>query len=455
MTGLSTRMRRGLWHALHALRLGPAALAGMLLAACGSGGGSRPAAPPEQIERIGALDLITHSGAERGGDAARRDWQHAAHWSLRWQGQPLAIDTLGGLFGDKPTQLTRINAAFVIVRGGAVPELLVNVGDPNNTSAFHLVRQQGGAVQVRLLCIVSGGDNAVGWAQHVVRQGGSERAAAGLPGRTEWLHGPRQATLRAAADTDADAGGRYLMLGRRCLFDTRAGTVRWLPDHPSQGPAIVSPDGTRLARLAEAESSGGGLTPLLQVAEALSLPEGIVAGSVAAHQAMRQRAGAGITQRIALQRTRMRFPTLGEVDAAWVLHHFRWARGEQGERLVERRDYTALAHRGVYRDNGAQYRIEALNGGLRQQLVDFLVQRFDGRPVAGGADAYGAAVQVGTQTVTVGDDGFYIAPAGKPYHPGQPEDPAVQRGVIRRLGEAFDTELASGRLDPLFTDAPR
>lgn len=68
-------------------------------------------------------------------------------------------------------------------------------------------------------------------------------------------------------------------------------------------------------------------------------------------------------------------------------------------------------------------------------------------------------VRIGPQTVTVHDAGFYIAASGKPYFPGQPEDPQVQRALVRRLGEAFDAELASGRLDRLFagTDpaAPR
>jgi hypothetical protein len=128
---------------LHTLRLLLAALAGILLAACGSDGGSRPATPPDEVERFGALELVTHLRAERGGDAAHFAWQYVAHWSLRWQGQPLVIDTLGGLFGDQPRQVTRINAAFVVKHAGRLPDLVVNVGEAENTSAFHLMRQRG------------------------------------------------------------------------------------------------------------------------------------------------------------------------------------------------------------------------------------------------------------------------------------------------------------------------
>lgn len=442
-------------HPLQSARLALAALVGALLAACGSGGGSRPAPPPEQVESIGALELVTHFRAERGGDAAGFAWQHVAHWSLRRHGQPVVFDSLGGLFGDQPQQHTRINAVFLIQRGEGLPELLVNVGDPNNTSTFHLVRQAGDALQVRLLCIASGGDNGVGWAQHVQRRDGGEFVASALPGRTEWLLGPRRDVLHAGTGD----GGRYLQLGRRCLLDTASGELRWLPYDPdgaaslTWGPAMVSPDGTRLARLGQADTQGSaaGATPqpLLLVAELFTLPDGVVPGSVAAHQATKQRAA---WQRIELLRERMRFPTLRAVDTAWVLHHFRWERDAQGERLAERRGFAPLPHRGVFADSGAEYRIEGLRDSQRQRLVDFLVQRFDGRPLAARADAFSAAVQVGAQTVSVHDAGFYIAGGGA-YFPGQPEDPQVQRAFVRRLGEAFDAELAGGRLDHLFATA--
>lgn len=433
-----------------------AALFGTLLAACGSGGASRPAAPPEQVEQVehlGALELVTHRRAERGGDAAGHAWQQVAHWSLRWQGRPLVIDTLGGPFGDRPEQHKRLNAVFVVERGTGAADLLVNVGDPNNTSAFHLVRQQGEALQLRLLCTVGGGDNGVAWAQQVPRGAGTGPAV--LPARATWWQGPRRETLRAGGDE----GGRHLRLGRRCLLDTATDAVRWLPAPPEDmtlgpaRPALLSPDGGRLLLLGQVETTDGGTAQAaLLVAEPITLPEGVLPGSVAAHRLARQRAA---WQRVPLQRHRHRYPTLQAVDAAWVLHHFRWEAGAQGERLVERRGFVPLPHRGVHAEGHAEYRLEALRADLRQPLVDFLVQRFDGRPVAGGAGEFGVAVQLGAQTVTVHDAGFYIAPSGKPYFPGQPEDPQVQRAFVRRLGEAFDAELAGGRLDHLFAAAPR
>ncbi|MBX3636563.1 MAG: hypothetical protein KF683_14420 [Rubrivivax sp.] len=405
----------------------------------------------EQVEGFGALELVTHFRTERGGDAAGFRTQQVPHWTLRWQGRPVVIDALGGLFGDRPQQQVRLNAVFVIEHAEGLPALLVNVGDANNTSSFHLVRRHGDALQVHLLCIAGAGDNAVGWAQQVQRRADGDAA---VPARTAWLHGPLRETLSARPDD----GGRYLQLGRRCLLDTRSGDVRWLPGDPEDasvlawGPALVSPDGTRLARLGLAETAGADARPLLLVAEPMTLAADMVPGSVAAHQAARQGAG---WQRIGVDRMRMRFPTLHAVDAAWVLHHFRWERGPQGERLAERRGFAPLPHRGVFADAHAEYRLEALREGLRQELVDFLVRRFDGRPVAGGASDFGVAVQVGAQTVTVNDAGFYIAQGGKPYFPGQPEDPQVQRAFVRRLGEAFDAELAGGRLDHLFAAAPR
>ena len=59
---------------------------------------------------------------------------------------------------------------------------------------------------------------------------------------------------------------------------------------------------------------------------------------------------------------------------------------------------------------------------------------------------------VGEQRIVVHDSGFYLQP-GKPGFPGEPGDPQVQVAFMRRLGEAFDAELASGQLDHLFTAA--
>ena len=98
---------------------------------------------PDTVDRFGALELITHTRAYR--SANSNGFGRTRDWSLRWQGQPLVIQTRGGMFGDQAQQASGVNAVFVLGRG-PLPELIVNVGDPNNTSAFHALRQQGGTL---------------------------------------------------------------------------------------------------------------------------------------------------------------------------------------------------------------------------------------------------------------------------------------------------------------------
>ena len=441
---------------MHALRGALATLVGAVLFA--GSGCSRPATPPDQVERIGALELVTHFRTERGGDAARFAWRHVAHWSLRWQGQPLLIDTLGGLFGDQPSLVERLNAVFAIDRGQRVPDLLINVGDPNNTSAFHLVRQQGDSLEVRLLYVVRGGDNSVGWAQHVLDRGDDESLSTGLPGRPYWHHGPVRETLPAGLVSGA--GGRYLMLGQRCLLDTLTDAVYWFPGDLDDaeamrgGPAVVSPDGTRLARLGLLDRPGSGadrrVQPLLLVTELVTLPDGMVAGSVVAHRWLQERNAGVERQHIEIHRQRMRYPSLQEVDAAWVLHHFHWTRDAQGERLVERDGFEPLPYRGRFSESYAEYQVEGLGESRREYFVDFLIRRFGGEALPSGTGTWSAQVQVEGQIVNVTDRGFYIAGSSRPYFPGEAGDPKVQRDLVRRLGAAFDTELAGGGMDDWF-----
>lgn len=429
---------------------------------CAGSGCARPSTPPDHVERIGALELITHFRAERGGDAAGFAWRQVAHWSLRWRDHPVRIDTLGGIFGDEPRQVERINAVFLIDHGGGIADLLINVGDPNNTSAFHLVSQHGDTFDIRLLCIRSGGDNSVGWAQHMLRLGEDESLSTALPGRPHWHHGPRRETLNASLQHDA--GGRYLMLGRRCLFDAVAKVPYGLPAAPAdvsflpEGPVIVSPGGSRLVRLGQSSGSDHGVGQsarlLLLVTELTPLPDEVLIGSVAAHSWFEGPNAKRAWQQIEIDRLRMRYASQHEVDASWLLHHFRWMADVQGESLVERDGFAPLPHRGRYVDRHAEYHVDGLSTDRRQDFVDFLVREFGGEVLPQRVHGQEADVRIGAQVVTVTDRGFFIASSGRPYVPGEVDDPAVRRALVRRLGEAFDAELASGRLDDWFVLDP-
>jgi hypothetical protein len=67
-----------------------------------------------EVERFGDLELLTHDRRERGGDASGYALMEVQHWSLRWRGEPLVLDSRGGLFGDQPQQARVVHAVFTL-----------------------------------------------------------------------------------------------------------------------------------------------------------------------------------------------------------------------------------------------------------------------------------------------------------------------------------------------------
>ncbi len=404
-----------------------AALFSTALAAC-MGGGPRSgaaAAPPDSLESFGALTLVTHEGGASGRSGA------SLRWSLRWQGQPLALDTRGGLFGDQPQQARTVNAVFVRGQGEAA-ELIVNVGDPNNTSAFHLLRQQGGVLQAPLLCVSLGGDNTVRWLD----------APAEAGARAPSWGGPQHQRL------DGPGAGRLLALGSRCVHDLATGQTLPVPAPPAGvsllnhlGAVAVAPSRRQLAHVAVQERGGeDGLRDVLAVVDLATAR----------------------WQVLAIDRGRMRYPTREAIDSAWVAHHFEWRRAAgSAQALAPRAHFVPLPRRGHYRQSGAaEYHLEDTLAGAKQVLQAFLVQRFGATPLPPSPYDEGRILRLSWRDheLMVHDAGFYltvpVAVLKRGYFSGQPGDPALARQLVRELGDAVDAELAAGRLAAMFAAAP-
>ena len=392
-----------------------------------------PPPVPDVVDRYGALELVTHTRAYRsansGGFGRTRDW------SLRWQGQPLSIQTRGGMFGDQAQQASAINSVYVLGRG-PLPELIVNVGDPNNTSAFHALRQQGGALQRPLLCTSSGGDNGVGW------------VAEAAPRRV-W-NGPQHEVLE---------GGRLLMLGSRCLYDLQERRVLRVPQAPDMSvwnsvpPVAVSPDGRSLVRFGSVD---GLMEPPRAEEPAEPVPHLLVADleAVAEWSPEVGSAARGRWQALRIDRQRMRYANHEtDIDLAWLQHHFEWKRGADGrDRLVARSSFKPLPWRGVfYKHGGGEYMVGMAQQDLRPLFLALLQQRFGAKllPQPAGEDSRYTTVSVRGETLTLHPLGFYANTAQR-YFPGQAGDPQLQQALVKEAGDAFDAELATGRHDALF-----
>jgi hypothetical protein len=377
-------------------------------------------------EAFGELEVVTHAlpyrNAESGGTAS------TSTWTLRWKGQAFAIASRGGMFADVPTNEQRVNSVFVLGDGPAA-DLIVNVGDPNNTSAFHLLRQQSGTLQTPLICTALAGANTVGWIDGPQARQGTRNA----------FSGPQFRHL---------SGGRLLGLGSRCVYDARDRVAYELPKPPVEGTVLdrlgalgVSPDGRQVAYIhmlwtPEAERLSV-LVADLQQTTWRSLP---------------------------IDRNRMRYPDLEALDAAWLAHHFEWRRVRDDFRLAERTDFQPLPRRGFYLEGqAAEFRLAETLVGTRYKLAAFLKQRFGAvalaqAPAAPRDDTF-VALSLRQHVVMASDIGVHVgAPFdvhAKGYWPGQLGDPALARQLVHEIGEAIDAELAAGRLQDLFATAAR
>lgn len=397
--------------------IGTAALAA-LLTGCLHGGvrlqagddtrGARPAPVPDQVERFGELELVTHTRHYRGGDPGRIGTTQ--DWSLRWQSQPLEIATKGGMFGDEPRTARQVNAVFIVGEGDT-RELIVNVGDPNNTSAFHALRVRGSTLESPLLCISMAGDNTVGWLDGpaAMRGDGSGHYA-----------GPRKETL---------SGGRRLSLGSRCVYDTAKQRAVTLQREPMEW--------TVLYRLGQLGRSADGSV----AAYAAMLPRGDEPHAL--HVATLD-IDTGRWRALPIDRARMRYPQLDALDAAWVAHHFEWRRAADGrEQLAQRRHFDPLPRRGhYYRGESAQYTLEDLRDGARHRLREFVVQRFGAQPLPLGPYQDGRFISASLrgQTVVFSDQSVHV----------EVRQREAAHALIHEIGDTLDAELAAGRLQDLF-----
>jgi hypothetical protein len=401
------------------------ALAVTLLTGCGplpaargqaSTGSAEPAESAEAVAHFGALELVTHRRREPANDAGAT--AHDLHWSLRWQGQPLTIDTRTGMWGDQPTRARTVHAVYT-VGAAASPDLLVLVGDPNNTGAYHLLYPQDGRLHTPLVCPVLAGDSRI----TRLDSAGTVQPSSAPQG------GPEHRQL---------TGARWLMLGQRCVLDVRQRRAMSVPPSAVDGPTVMpsiavhtlSPDGRSLARLGY-QKLGGEQVHRVMVADLdgdrwTSLP---------------------------IDRRRMRYDNPHAVDDAWLAHHFEWRRDNTGrDRLQARKAFKPLPWRGTVEPSGRAYVLHAARHDPAALLAGVLVRRFQGQPLPRVAGSTAQAFQVRGEPVTV-DRAAVSAGGNGAYWPGQPGDPARSIALIHDIAQAIDEELATGRHDELFETA--
>lgn len=382
--------------------------------------------PPPQVETMGNFQLLTY---------ASEDW--GEYYALRYRDEPFAIEGRAGLFGDQAATYQRLNAVitFTLPLASTVPAFVVNVGDPNNSSFFYLVREENDQAKVTELCATSGGVVAADWLDVAPRD----------PTQS------RNLVLRRAGLN----GGQWLLLGDSCVLDVQSLTPYRFDTYPlgdgsdaslnqSKLPIGLSPDQHSLVRLGSSEVRDEGTGDFRGYVARL-----IVYDFVDNH-----------SYTLPVDRRTMRYGDVSMIDNAWLLHHFAWqATAGAHDRLVQRTDFTPLPYQGYFSGmpDERQYNWAPVRAELLDKLVGFLEQKYQATQVA--TQRYDTStyvdLQIGEQPVTIGysNDG-YSEPKLSVWQ-GSSSAPTTRDGkIIDEIGRRFDQVLRTGVYDRLFLGDP-
>ncbi|HEX4936167.1 MAG TPA: hypothetical protein VFV33_23460, partial [Gemmatimonadaceae bacterium] len=156
----------------------------------------------------------------------------------------------------------------------------------------------------------------------------------------------------------------------------------------------------------------------------------------------------GATTPVAIDRSRMRYRDVKEIDPAWMAHHFTWVRDDDGLRLAERPGFTPLPYTGEreINDKGEVASVYLKPGGtaLRDAVVDAMVRDFGAERLPDELNGYHRVVRLEGRTLKVANvSGGGFVSIGMDYG-------AVDSAFMRRLADRLDQLLATGTLDQHF-----
>jgi hypothetical protein len=150
---------------------------------------------------------------------------------------------------------------------------------------------------------------------------------------------------------------------------------------------------------------------------------------------------------LVIDRVATRFAGSDAVDNEWLQHYYEWQRAGHGhDRLVARAKVTPLPYQGVVHteDSGdLVYRVQPAGTAMCDRLAEFLVSDFAAERAvkAEYGESYSATVQGIRVTVFVNASDHQVALF---------LDSGGDMSLVRRIAEAFNAQLATGRYDELF-----
>jgi len=363
---------------------------------------------PDRVEKMGPLDLVTHTAWHLDGwNNGSLSWGTVESYSVNYHGKPFSLEGEEQPSGRKEVY-QRCNAFFTFPSDP--PAVVVNVGDPVNTSYFYLLKESPQGLATQYLT-----DTRVGPSAFMV-DGPVEKA----PDSTN-----------PSTPNRNFASGHLLLLGSYQVLDTQTGHLypieRLDGVDPVTRPLSVSPDKQSFVRI--------GLRSQAGAVEHVLLDTQFVSGHV---------------RTVAIDRTRMRYNQWQEMDEPWVEHHFEWKQQAGGPfQLTARADFAPLPFHGnrsyafAGSTNCTQYSLVHVKPEAFDPVVEFLSQEYPGsRQTTDGRHAEfrieGVAVKVDFREP---DLAIWC-------------DSGTTSPVLNRVADRVDVFLKTGTCDSLFLPNP-
>jgi hypothetical protein len=361
---------------------------------------------PDKVEVFGPFEVVTHTSRfVTGWNQGSLGTDTTETYSLRYRSQPFAFQGKAGMVGDQTQRYEIFNA--VVTFPSPEPAIVVNAGDPNNTSFYYLVREEDGKAVAKYMG-QSTGCVSVEWLDPPAGAAPGERNVA--------LH-----RLRLE-------GGRWLLLGERGVLDTRS--LQGYALHEPEGislnqskPAIaMAPDGRSFVRYGYSMDSSN--APMLGVFE-------IETES---------------TYTLRIDRARMRYNDWHEIDPTWLDHHFEWKRAADGRlRLSERVGFKPLPYHGTFSpappDQYREYNLKPVKPQMRDRVIVFLQGEFQAKLQPRGEYQSSDTLLIGQNKVNVmlyeGSVAVWL-------------DRGADIRLLEEIAKKFDEMLRTGEMDDLF-----
>ena len=363
----------------------------------------------DTFDPVGPFEIVTHTiHYTTGWNEGRLGRGTTETYGLRYRGKPLTFEGKAGMFGDDTMVYDTMNS--VITFPASEPAIIVNVGDPNNSSFYYLVREKDGKASIEYLGDGSGGVS-VDW---VDPRSGSDTNERELAVHRKHLE-----------------GGRFLLLGEFCVFDVemleahRFGYEPGASNAQFKTPIAMSPDETSFVRFGFDREN----EPVLIVYDfvdaksyAVSIDQGV-----------------------------QRFSDMEEIDAEWLEYYFEWIRVEgKHDWFVGREGVTPRPWRGRLtvdpHDGYREYRVQPVREEMNQVVVDFLQSRMGAELLPRAQYSTSDSLKVGDRVVNVmfWDD-----------HVGIWMDRGTDSSFVEEIGKGLDQALATGEYDEYFLFPPR